>query len=281
MLKFSLFAMLAVVGVMLVSQSPANATHYFLTTTPSAEPEDAIALALAGVTSNNAWTPYSEEMDGVAMMLVPKGCFVMGSDGGNAQPAHEQCFDAPFWIDETEVTRAMYQACISADACTETLESDFSFRDTQPITRVTWFQAQEYCQWRDSRLPTEREWEYVARGPDNLEYPWGNDFIADNIAFDDRVGDETGDVGSRPDGASWVGALDISGNVWEWVSTIYTEPYPYSDEWENHEDTDSSRGLRGGSSSSVISGVRSTYRNGFSPDNENEVVGFRCARDFE
>jgi formylglycine-generating enzyme required for sulfatase activity len=58
-------------------------------------------------TSNAAWTPYTRDFDGVTMVLVPAGCFMMGSDdSSNEQPVLQQCFDEPFWIDETEVTQA-------------------------------------------------------------------------------------------------------------------------------------------------------------------------------
>ncbi|GIL11577.1 MAG: hypothetical protein BroJett038_02970 [Chloroflexota bacterium] len=87
-------------------------------------------------------------------------------------------------------------------------------------------------------LPTEREWEYAARGPDGLDYPWGDAFDGTWLNFCDKncvyswretsVDDgyaQTAPVGSYVSGASWVGALDMSGNIWEWTSSLYA-PLP-------------------------------------------------------
>ncbi|MCP4245829.1 MAG: SUMF1/EgtB/PvdO family nonheme iron enzyme, partial [bacterium] len=226
---------------------------------------------------------------------VRAGCFTMGSTdeqlddavalGGqrdryvDEQPVHEQCFDAPFWIDRTEVTRAMYAACVADGGCTETPVSDYSSRDTQPIDRVTWFQAREFCAWRGVRLPTEAEWEYAARGPDGLVYPWGDEFVRVNATNEGNSGGETADVGSRPWGVSWVGAFDMSGNVWEWVSTLY-EGYPYNagDGREDMNDTDSDRVLRGGSFDDGDWILGATNRNWRYPAREFIGSGFRCAR---
>ena len=86
----------------------------------------------------------------------------------------------------------------------------------RPLQSVTRNGADAYCAWRAARLPTEAEWEYAARGPDSLLYPWGNEFIADNVL---RVHERARlpNVGSKPQGASWVGALDLSGSLFEWA----------------------------------------------------------------
>ncbi len=238
------------------------------------------------------WEPITkvfDEVDGVEMVLVPAGCFLMGSNQGDTdeRPVHEYCFREPYWIDTTEVTRAMYETCLEDGACTETLESDFSDSDTQPMNRVTWFQAVDYCEWREARLPTEAEWEFAARGPQSLVYPWGNDFNPDAVVYAANAGGVTADVGSIADGASWVGVYDLSGNVWEWTSTIYLSsdfPYPYDadDGREDPDDEERSRVIRGGSFFvDDAFELRSSFRNFLEPDNgEDGTVGFRCARDF-
>ncbi len=149
---------------------------------------------------------------------------------------------------------------------------------------LTWFEARDFCAKRGARLPTEAEWEYAARGPDDLIYPWGNDFVDADVVYRGNNSDgNPADVGSKPGGKSWVGALDMSGNVPEWVSTIFDPfkyPYPYrkDDSRENMEDKHSERGMRGGSWSSQPNEVRSAYRFGNSPS-LGDFVGARCARD--
>ncbi|PJF27076.1 MAG: hypothetical protein CUN52_15015, partial [Phototrophicales bacterium] len=172
----------------------------------------------ANITTNEQWTPVEQEFDGVVMVLVPKGCFMMGSDDGDSdeQPVHEQCFDEPFWIDKYEVTQAQFAQFGGRKA-----NPNYFKGDDLPIERITWFEARDYCeQRRGGRLPTEREWEYAARGPKNLIYPWGNEFMANNVVYDGNSNSGTAPVGSREGGISWVGAMDMSGNVWEWVSSL-------------------------------------------------------------
>jgi formylglycine-generating enzyme required for sulfatase activity len=203
--------------------------------------EPAIALALRGVTSNDEWTPYIQEFDGVEMALVPAGCFMMGSTEDEVDytfelceevlaecergwfegetPQHGICFNEPFWIDAYEVTNGQYGAV--SEECTEQ-----SSGDNQPRVCIDWFEAVAHCEGRGARLPTEAEWEYAARGPGGLIFPWGNTFDGSRLNFcdrncerdwaDDTVDDGyeyTAPVGSYRDGVSWVGARDMSGNV--------------------------------------------------------------------
>jgi formylglycine-generating enzyme required for sulfatase activity len=240
-----------------------------------------VSEAPAPVTSNADWTPVVQEFDGVEAVLVPAGCFSMGSDAGdkNEQPVHRQCFDEPFWIDRHEVTWAMFEACIEAGECTlhaDCSPNPWSPGDSTPVNCETWVEARDYCAWRGARLPTEAEWEYAARGPDGWIYPWGDTFVDENVVYQGMAAE----VGSKPGGASWVGAYDMSGNVWEWVSTI-SAPYPYdpADGREDPADTDSYRVLRGGAFDSPD--LRAADRDSFSPDQVYYNIGFRCARSYD
>lgn len=190
--------------------------------------------AATGIVSNANWTPVEHSFDGVTMVLVPAGCFMMGDDGAGG----EQCFDEPFWIDKYEVTRAHYQVCVDDGICEPLDANGYSSEPNQPINYVSLLQAEEYADWRGCQVPTEAEWEYAARGPDNLLYPWGNEWISENANGDtyDIVFDKVVlmDVGSYPAGASWVGAHDMSGNAYEWTRTVF-RPYPYSPDSEHLE----------------------------------------------
>jgi len=229
------------------------------------------------VTRNEDWTPQEQDFDGVMMVLVPAGCFDMGSTtGGNEEaPVHEQCFDTPFWIDKYEVTQAQF-----AEFGGQKANANYFIGDDLPVEQITWFEARDYCELRGGRLPTEREWEYAARGPNNLTYPWGNDFVADNVVYSNNSNRRTAPVGSRAGGVSWVGAIDMSGNVLEWVSSLYGA-YPYDETDENISNNSSVRVLRGGSWYSILTDVRSVYRGGSTPTVRGIDVGLRCVRSQE
>lgn len=224
------------------------------------------------VSTNAEWTPVFQTFDGVEMALVPAGCFTMGHNDGrrDERPEHEKCIAVPFWIDRTEVTNAQFGR-----------QSVFE-GDNRPYTNLTWFEARDFCIGRGGRLPTELEWEYAARGVDSLIYPWGNELNGQNLIFDGNAGNQTADVGSRPAGASWVGALDMSGNALEWVSSIYARyPYDANDGRENMDDTTSPRVYRSGWGSYIDFGLSASIRFHALPDMRDWFIGFRCVRDWE
>jgi formylglycine-generating enzyme required for sulfatase activity len=215
-----------------------------------------------------------ETIGGADMMLAPPGCFLMGSDRGedDEEPVHVQCFDEPFWIDRYEVSNAAYGS-----------PGYFSAR-ALPRESITWFEARDYCAGRGARLLSEVEWEFAARGPYSLIYPWGNEFIDANAVSSWQVtARETEPVDSRPDGVSWVGAYNMSGNVWEWTSSLYG-PYPFDaeDGRQEQEDEFSPRVVRGGACCSyVIADVRAAYRFALDPYTIDPNVGVRCALSYQ
>ncbi|NJK33172.1 MAG: SUMF1/EgtB/PvdO family nonheme iron enzyme, partial [Deltaproteobacteria bacterium] len=251
------------------------------TFTPTLTPlEAALQRAQAGVTRNADWEPFVQEFDGVEMVLVPAGCFMMGSDDGDSdeRPVHEQCFDEPFWIDRYEVTQADFERLGGQKA-----NANWFDGADRPVERITWFEARDFCDQREMRLPTEREWEYAARGPDNLVYPWGDSRNANNAVWDGNSGGRTAKVGSISSGVSWVGALDLSGNVWEWTKSVY-ENYPY--EPDDRREADQGDGtdvrvLRGGSFDGTSYTLHAANRNGLNPRGEYNDFGLRCARSLE
>ena len=250
----------------------------------------AVAQEPPSITTNADWTPLVQEFDGVPMVLIPPGCFMMGSDhGGDEEPITEICFDEPFWLDQTEVTNAQF-AEFGGEASREPCASD---EPNHPRDCIKWPEADAFCTLRDVRLPTEPEWEYAARGPDGWAFPWGDEFDGTllnfcdanctyawrTLAFDDGY-ELTSPVDAFPEGASWVGAYDLSGNLWEWTSTLYM-PYPYDPAYENPDDSTSFRALRGGSYDDDAGYLRAAHRTGFNPAWAVEFHGFRCARTFD
>jgi formylglycine-generating enzyme required for sulfatase activity len=233
-------------------------------------------------TNNSDWQPLSYVFDdAVPMVLVPAGCNQMGNseytnfgqeDGGR------QCFDT-FWIDHTEVTQADFLRLGGFKH-----EANYFSGDKHPVESITWFEARDYCILQGKRLPTESEWEYAARGVDNNTFPWG-EYWNENYAvweFVDREG--TLDVGSIPRGASWVGAMDMAGNVSEWTRSIFADyPYNPSDgrEADMGQRVDIQYISRGGTNynNAYASSLRSAYRFWNNPDNIDRYRGFRCVRD--
>jgi eukaryotic-like serine/threonine-protein kinase len=154
----------------------------------------------------------------------------------NERPQHFVFLDG-FWIDRTEVTNGQYGQCVSEGECTAPGDTRsytrsayygaVAFRD-HPVIWVNWKQAQAYCRWAGRRLPTEAQWEKAARGTDGRIYPWGNAWDASKLnSSDGGVGDTTS-VGQYPAGASPYGALDMAGNVWEWVADYSYSAYATS-----------------------------------------------------
>lgn len=234
------------------------------------------------------WVPISRSFQNVEMVLVPAGCWAMGNVGNSskssngARSVQQYCIDQPFWIDRTEVTNAIYGSVRSAPC-----DDDASTAPNLPRNCVSWHEALTFCQRRGERLPTEAEWEWAARGPNDLLYPWGNQFDAAKAIVVHNVNypNHAAPVGSDPSGASWVGALDMSGNLWDWTSSIYDPArfgYPYSanDGRDTLEDMTSERVLRGGSWNDGDEEATTTYRGHARPDVQTETIGFRCVRDF-
>lgn len=231
--------------------------------------------------------------DGMVMVYVPAGDFSMGfNDGGtNEKPAHTVTLDA-YWIDRTEVTNGMYALCVQAGTCrppkslSSNTRSDY-YGNSQyaeyPVIHVEWNSAQAYCLWAGRRLPTEAQWEKAARGPDGRGYPWGNTTPTCSRAnywdFTFACVGDTSVAGSYPSGASPYGALDLAGNVWEWVADWYDATYYVNSPSSNPQGTASGtyRILRGGSWYFDGARASSTYRYRYFPDLRGDGIGFRCA----
>lgn len=242
------------------------------------------------------------ETDGAVMHLIPAGDFEMGDHFGEGQsderPVHTVYLDA-FYMDETEVTNAMYRTFVA-----ETGHSNIPFhwnkaddlgrlgKPHYPVIYVTWYDAMAYAQWAGKRLPTEAEWEYAARGGRvGGRYPWGNEASHAQANYSGEI---------EPDIWYWpapvkrfpsndFGLHDMAGNVWEWCLDEYDKDFystsprnnPVAGGWISLDDDNfrtlvSHRAWRGGAWDGGPTSITVSNRSKSAPNSRYLKTGFRC-----
>lgn len=236
------------------------------------------------VTDSLAGTEEISSSDGMTIHFVPAGKFNMGSkksgSDGDESPEHTVYLDS-FWIDQTEVTNAMYKLCVDAGKCSLPSNTEFFINSSyaeHPVVYVTWFNADQYCIWAGRRLPTEAEWEKAARGTDGRTYPWGDEIDYNKANYDYYYhGTKKAGLLNFP---SFYGALDMAGNVWEWVSDWYGKSYYQTSDLNNPKgpQVGEYHVIRGGSFESSKEDVSTTARS-YIEVNSDYKTGFRCAGD--
>jgi formylglycine-generating enzyme required for sulfatase activity len=231
--------------------------------------------------------------DGSAMVVVPAGEFLMGSESGypNERPVHRVFVDA-FALAQHPVTNVQYERFVRESGHRVPYLDDPQAKldnwdrekrvypaghEQHPVVLVSWHDAQAYCEWAGGRLPTEAEWEKAARG--GLEgklYPWGDEINPGLANYDNRDG--TTPVGSySPNG---YGLYDMAGNVWEWAADWYDAKYYQHSPQQNPQgpETGTVHVLRGGAWLLFPQFCRVAYRFRNSPDFRFTLIGFRLAR---
>ena len=297
---------------------PAATTATPVRVRPLREPPAPVSDALVTPAATAQPTLQVREPDGMPMVFIPGGTFVMGWDSSapvtsfDQLPPHEVRLD-PFYIDEYEVSAAKYAAFLSdlgdfngtcdghVCALPRHLVGRFSYLVEEagqdgrkrysalegyanhPVNQVSWYGANAYCRSAGARLPTEAEWEYAARGDDGRIYPWGNEAPTAQLALFNTQGfSELLPVDALPAGASPFGVYGMAGSMWEWVADWYGREYYADSPRLNPAGPDNGirRVTRGGAWPNNIHAdrIRATYRNPLNPDYINASLGFRCAQ---
>ena len=259
---------------------------------------------------NSGWRQWD------VWIYVPPGSFQMGSTGeggpSTETPVHLVSIGYGYFISKYEIVVEQYEACMDdGGTCSAPSTEDWDGngwgtnmstgsnapvpeRADHPQNGLMWQQAKDFCEWvaPEGRLPSESEWEYAATGPVHMKYPWGNSpepTCSNNTVVFTEAGGEGGygcsqggtwAVGSKSAGASWCGALDMSGNVWEWCEDWYHNSYTGApadgSAWV--DPTGSHRVIRGGGFDSAAVYMRAAGRSISAPSSRRANLVARCLR---
>jgi formylglycine-generating enzyme required for sulfatase activity len=227
-----------------------------------------------------------------SMVKVAGGEFTMGKTetGKPYSPEHKVNLKE-FLIDVTEVTVAQYKACVDCGVCKRPLrDGSHTGREPYygndkykkyPVIYVTWQDAKAYCEGIGKRLPTEAEWEKAARGTSAGEYPWGTAAPTKEHANFGGLVNDTSPVSDFTKGKSPSGALNMAGNVWEWVNDSYDAGYyaksPASD--PPGPEATVLKVVRGGCFNSEVDMIKTFAREPYVETAAFSFIGFRCAKD--
>ncbi|MFA5624999.1 MAG: SUMF1/EgtB/PvdO family nonheme iron enzyme, partial [Bradymonadales bacterium] len=211
---------------------------------------------------------------------------------------------SPYWIDRYPVTAAAYEMCVKAGACRDPREGEYSTFKKQldhPINYVTWWDAESYCKWASSkgRLPTEAEWEYAAKGHNDMRFVWGEhcpkfwngeycsepdsiletmllancekDYCKDPFEYTNPVNTE-----KLSSNMSEFGVMGMTGNVREWTMDWHGVYEEHEQEDPKGPEHGPGKVVRGGSFKDNPNKLRNTARMAFEQDYSDSTIGFRC-----
>lgn len=229
------------------------------------------------------------------MAFIESGWFNMGSKRKNEGPPKKVFIDN-MYMDRTEVTVAEFREFIKSTKRKMPKQPDWNMED-HPIVNVTWDEADAYAKWAGKRLPTEAEWEYVARGgSSNFQYVYENsaqygknyENVADESMrrfkyhFPVVNGYDDGYIFTSPVGIfppNKFGLHDLNGNVLEWCSDWYNDRYEKTDKNPKGPSSGTYKSIRGASWNRSGKYMRASHRTFFNTHVRFEFLGFRCVKD--
>jgi len=237
-----------------------------------------------------------------AMVHIPSGTYQMGSGnfivglfGPNSKldtdaesPQHRVTLRS-FWMSESPVTLAQWDACAAARGCNAQPTDEGWGRGNQPAINISWDDAQQYVRWlsqktgRQYRLPSEAEWEYAARAGTRTRYWWGDD-TGSSHANCAGCGSRWDSRQAAPTGSFAANAFllrDMLGNVFQWTQDCWHDGYTGAPEngapWSSGSSCNY-RVARGGSWSSPADELRTAFRTRFVAAQAFSNVGLRVVR---
>jgi formylglycine-generating enzyme required for sulfatase activity len=249
---------------------------------PETEAPALVSLDLAGPSGGTSmrWA------DGSNLVYVPAGDFQMGDSSIPDAPQTSVYLDG-YWISLTEVTNRMYVGCVSLGACAPpapelgTPSFDNPEYGNYPVVGISWDMAANYCGWAGGSLPTEAQWEKAARGIVGNPYPWGTG--SPNCSLANLAGcvSAINSVIVYQDGTSPFGALDMVGNVFEWVADWYGSNY-YGSVLQNPSGPERGefRVIRGSGFESTLDQAMIAIRHYGNNAYHNRDLGFRCVIEY-
>ena len=268
-----------IIVIVTATTVPGTATPPAATEASTSAPPTAAPVDLAGPPMQVGSTYLY--FDGALLVAVPGGPFTMGH-GGFDNPEHTVTL-SDFWIYSTKVTNREFQQCVAVGKCTAPNltdnqgYNDFA-RQSDPIVGVDWSQGEAYCEYANGRLPTEAQWEKTARGPNANVYPWGNGAPSSDLLNYNNIIGRTTNVINYPKGKSYYDALDMEGNVYEWVADWYGPLYYKTGPAQDPlgPDAGESRSVRSAGYRSNNDQVPASTRFFKLPTDHARDLGFRC-----
>ncbi|WP_439134153.1 bifunctional serine/threonine-protein kinase/formylglycine-generating enzyme family protein [Pseudomaricurvus sp.] len=251
-----------------------------------------VSLRKTPVPGATFYNDLADGRKGPSMVIVPSGSFMMGNAGDSTtSPTHRVRFQNPFAVSQYEITFADYEHF--ANATDRAVPSDNRWgKGSRPVINITWQDAKDYVTWlrdatgRKYRLPTEAEWEYIARANTSEDYWWtgSSEKMANcrrgcDSDFNNFFRAKTAPIGSYPSNPFSV--FDTSGNVAEWTEDCYQDHYLGAPQDGSAIQLDSCplKSVRGGSKDSPAAEIKNYSRDKRDPSKGYDDVGFRVVVD--